>query len=94
MSVIVVSDDKTLGQDEVGELICAEAGCTITLPHENTYACVIGDDTEITSNTAGVVTVDAEANVTLLGAGSTTVTKGKALRAIYLGSNKFLLRSS
>ena len=90
MEVIIVSENKTLGRGDDGNIQCVEALVTITLPHENTWKFVSGDNFIITSGTDSTVTIDGESGVTLFPISNITITnKADTIHIIYDGNNKY-----
>lgn len=91
-SPITISEDTTLGEEHSGMRILVDAIVTITLPHEDTYKFIEGDEFEIISNVSGNVKVEGEEGVTVSPLSTALMTvKGSSVRLQYQGNNKYLM---
>lgn len=92
---ITVSEDTTLGEAHSGMRILVDAAATITLPHEDTYKNIEGDENEIISGVNGNVRIEAEDGVTVLPLASALITKkGASVKTEYQGNNTYLMWGS
>ena len=92
---IMVSEDTTLGEEHSGMRIVVDEAATITLPHEDTYKFIEGDENEIISATDGDVHIEGEEGVTIIPMASATLTtRGSFVKTEYQGGNTYLLWGS
>ena len=92
---IIVSEDTILGEKHSGMRIVVEAPATITLPHEDTYKFIEGDENEIISAADGDVHIEGEEGVTVIPVVSATLTKrGSFVKTQYQGNNTYLIWGS
>ena len=90
--MVNISSNKTLGQDEIGEVVCITAEADIKFPHEDTYKCQIGDRTVIISATDNNVDILGETGVTMQPLSNAKITaKGSSVTVEYKGGNTYLM---
>jgi hypothetical protein len=90
-----VSEDTTLGGEHSGVRIIVDAVATITLPHEDTYKHIKGDEFEIISSITGNVRVEGEEGVTVIPMPTALITKkGASVKIEYQGNNVYLMWGS
>ena len=91
-TTVTVSEDTTLGEEHSGVRLVVDAVATITLPHEDTYKHMKGDENEIISGTSGNVRIEGEEGVTILPLSSALITKkGAYVKTEYQGNNTYLM---
>ena len=92
---ITISEDTTLGAEHSGMRIIVDTPATITLPHEDTYKNIAGDESEIISCVAGNVNIVGEAGVTVTPISSVLMTKkGASVKVQYQGDNTYFMWGS
>ena len=94
-NTIIVSEDTTLGAEHSGMRIVVDAAATITLPHEDTYKNIAGDENEIISCVTGNVKIKGEEGVTVIPTSAPVMAKkGASIKVLYQGDNKYLIWGS
>lgn len=89
---ITISGNTTLGVEHSGMRIVVDAAAVITLPHEDTYKFIEGDEFEVISNTTSNVSVVGATGVTVIPLSSALITtKGASVKIEYQGDNVYLM---